>query len=186
MIMYKYLMLFFALCLSICACKQQKAPLIIVEKPSPEIVEDMSHFLYGEYIMAVTPVDFSKRKFMFNDYDLNHDGENERLLLELLPFRCDPKGCELSVCNIETFYGFITSSCKPPIGVSKNATNGWQDILVKSGDSYRILKHNGKKYPAQAFMGEEISKSEMEELMIALVIEEGAENEYQMKPDMIR
>jgi hypothetical protein len=93
-------------------------------------------------------IDSISRKFIFFEYDLNDDGKKEIFVGLIGPYFCGSGGCSPYLLDNEgnVITHFTVSDY--PIVVDNNKTNGWKDLLIRSGGKDRIVKFDGKKYPS--------------------------------------
>lgn len=106
----------------------------------------------------------SNTKYAYNKIDLNDDGVDEIIIYIVGSKWCGSGGCTALIAREEdNQYKLITkvTVLTPPIIVTNDKTNGYKNIIVysigggiKSG--YRILKYDGKRYPANPSLEESI------------------------------
>jgi hypothetical protein len=58
-----------------------------------------------------------------------------------------------------------------PIVIDSNKTNGWKDLFIYSGGKYRIVKFNGKTYPSNPSILQELKGTPSDGLPRALDFE---------------
>lgn len=91
--------------------------------------------------------DYSKR-FIFFEYDLNEDGNNEILVGFTGPYFCGSGGCTQLLLDNQGNVITTFSVSDYPVIIDTNKTNGWKDLFIYSGGKNRIVKFDGKKYPS--------------------------------------
>lgn len=103
--------------------------------------------IYREDV-AKNIIDTASRKFIFSEQDLNGDGKNEIFVGTTGPYFCGSGGCTIllldsdgKLINRFTVIGY-------PVFVTSEKTNGWNNLVVSSDNKKRLLRFDGKKYPA--------------------------------------
>ncbi len=79
--------------------------------------------------------------------DLNGDGTDEILLLMQGMNYCGSGGCTAFIIDNSNKLLVRMTVIGEPIMLGNRKTNGWQDLVVWSGKSLRLLKHDGESYP---------------------------------------
>lgn len=103
-----------------------------------------------------------KVRYYYNRVDLNGDGQTEFLVYLFGSTWCGSAGCTALVFQtVESEYKLVTniSGVENPIIVSRQRTNGWDDLIahVRWGevgertvrDYFAVLHFDGKMYPDQ-------------------------------------
>lgn len=93
-------------------------------------------------------VDSLSRRFIFFEYDLNGDSVKEILVGLTGPYFCGSGGCTQYILkgNGEVLTKFTVSDY--PVVIAPDKTNGWNDLYIRSGGDYRVVKFDGKTYPS--------------------------------------
>lgn len=106
-----------------------------------------------------------KLSYLYNKVNLRNFSEYEILAYLEGPKFCSEKGGTLLVVEKRNDDYIINSEIRgiiPPIIISDNKNNGYNDLIVKimnNGDEeFRILKYNGNSYPINPLNGEKLKK----------------------------
>lgn len=93
-------------------------------------------------------VDTLSRKFIFFEYDLNGDNSKEIFVGLTGPYFCGSGGCTQFILDSkgDVITKFTVSDY--PIVISRDLTNGWNDLYILSGGVYHTAKFDGKSYPS--------------------------------------
>jgi len=93
-------------------------------------------------------VDSLSRRFIFLEYDLDGDAAKEIFVGLTGPYFCGSGGCTQYILkdNGEVLTKFTVSDY--PVVIAPDKTNGWNDLYIQSGGDYRVVKFDGKTYPA--------------------------------------
>ncbi|MEO6695453.1 MAG: hypothetical protein ABIY50_13410 [Ignavibacteria bacterium] len=87
------------------------------------------------------------RIFMYDKVDLNSDGTMEIFVGFNGPQMCTNNGCTFLIMDPSFNILSKFSGVNYPVIISKQTTNGWADLILKSGKFYRKIIYDGKKYP---------------------------------------
>ncbi|WP_051315009.1 hypothetical protein [Algoriphagus terrigena] len=98
--------------------------------------------------LKVGIVDSLSRRFIFLEYDLDGDAAKEIFVGLTGPYFCGSGGCTQYILkdNGEVLTKFTVSDY--PVVIAPDKTNGWNDLYIQSGGDYRVVKFDGKTYPA--------------------------------------
>lgn len=128
-----------------------------VETPdsTKSIIRNGLKIIYKEDLDKGLP-DSLSRKVIFSEYDLNSDGVNEIFVGTQGSYFCGSGGCTIllldnkgNLLNTFTVSGY-------PVGVEKEASNGWHNLVIRSGNKEHLVKYDGKKYPSNPSLQPEI------------------------------
>lgn len=93
-------------------------------------------------------IDSLSRQFVYAAQDLNGDGQAELFVGTKGPYFCGSGGCTIllldpqgALINRFTVAGY-------PVIIDSAKTKGWSNLIIHSGKQDRLLKFDGKKYPA--------------------------------------
>jgi hypothetical protein len=98
--------------------------------------------------LAKNLVNETSRKFIFFEYDLNDDSKNEILVGLTGSYFCGSGGCTQFVLDNQGNLITKFTVADYPVVIDKNKTKGWKDLIIFSGGKNRVVKFDGKKYPA--------------------------------------
>jgi len=87
--------------------------------------------------------------------DLNNDGVNDAVVLLQGRNWCGSAGCTLLVLHGQgEGYRVVSKSmvAREPVRISESISNGWQDIIVHSDGTEKLLRFAQRAYPADASM----------------------------------
>lgn len=89
-----------------------------------------------------------ERRFSYDPYDLDGDGEMEYLVGFETPYFCGTGGCTYVLFSSggEVINRFSVS--RAPFYVLSSASNGWYELAVDSGGAIRKLVSDGEAYPS--------------------------------------
>ncbi len=108
--------------------------------------------------------------FLFNAVDLNNDGQLETLVMMQAQYFCGSGGCSAFLFDdkgqiINRFTVF-----NEPVFLSDALSNGWKNIVVRSGDNLHTLAFDGKQYPSNPSVAPVFDRKTDEEKAKALVM----------------
>ncbi len=92
--------------------------------------------------------------------DLNDDGKKETLFSMINPDYCGSGGCTLFLLSDKGEFRGKVTVMDFPVGISKNKTNGWKDLYVKSGKQQVVLQFGEGEYTTNASMAKKASLEE--------------------------
>jgi hypothetical protein len=97
-------------------------------------------------------IDSNSRKFIYELYDLNGDGQKEIFIGLTGPYFCGSGGCTclLLNSNYQLINRFTVTDF--PIILSNERSNDWLNLIIKSGSTFHLMRFNGKKYPSNPSM----------------------------------
>ncbi|MEN2280516.1 hypothetical protein AAGF08_00160 [Algoriphagus sp. SE2] len=93
-------------------------------------------------------LDSADRKYMYDQIDLNADGNKEILVGLAGPYFCGSGGCTLLLL---TNHGDVItrfSVVKYPVFIDQESTNGWKNLILFSGSENRIVSFDEQNYPS--------------------------------------
>ncbi|WP_428775627.1 hypothetical protein [Vibrio sp.] len=93
--------------------------------------------------MADKPV-----RYISGRADLNYDGTDELMVLIQDPYFCGSGGCSMYMFDHSGQVIHRMSVVRQPVLLADSFSNGWQDFIVWSNGSYRLMQYNGETYPA--------------------------------------
>lgn len=93
-------------------------------------------------------IDTLSRQFKYSQVDLNQDGKKEILIGLTGPYFCGSGGCTLILTSHQGDVITQFSVVDYPVYVAKESSNGWQDLILYSGDKNRLVKFDGQSYPS--------------------------------------
>ncbi len=93
-------------------------------------------------------IDSLSRKFVLFEYDLNEDGQKEIFVGLFGSYFCGSGGCTMYLLDSKGKKITVFTVAGNPVVIDNNSTNGWKDLFIYSGNKYRIVKFDGKKYPS--------------------------------------
>jgi hypothetical protein len=93
-------------------------------------------------------VDETSRKFIFFEYDLNDDSKNEIFVGLTGSYFCGSGGCTQYILDNQGNVITKFTVAGYPVVIDNNKTKGWKDLIILSGGKNRVVKFDGKKYPA--------------------------------------
>jgi hypothetical protein len=88
------------------------------------------------------------RKFQYFTVDLNDDGKKEHFVAFMSPYFCGSGGCTVMLLDHEASVITKFTVMRTPIWAEKTTTNGWRNLLVRSGGELKELKFDGSTYPS--------------------------------------
>ena len=88
------------------------------------------------------------RSFRYHAFDLNNDGKDEYLVGFSNSYFCGSGGCTVYLLNNDFSIDTKFSVVKYPVYVAASTTNGWQDLIMHSGNEDRLVKRAKGKYPS--------------------------------------
>ena len=93
-------------------------------------------------------VDTLSKQFKYFEIDLNADGSNEIFVGLTGPYFCGSGGCNILLLDADAKIITKFSVSDIPVVVSKNTTNHWRDLYIRTNGAYHLMKFNGTKYPS--------------------------------------
>ncbi|NVJ86509.1 MAG: hypothetical protein HWE15_09415 [Algoriphagus sp.] len=93
-------------------------------------------------------LDSLDRRYMYDQVDLNADGNKEILVGLAGPYFCGSGGCTLLLL---TNHGDVItrfSVVKYPVFIDQESTNGWKNLILYSGSENRLVTFDGQTYPS--------------------------------------
>jgi hypothetical protein len=114
--------------------------------------------------------------YQFAAADLNGDGSAEIIVLFTGPKWCVKTGCTLAILSMDNHSYRVISQVlrvKTPVRIGTGSSNGWRDLIVKTGGGglavrYAALKFSASGYPANATLLPVLSSTEAFDGEIAL------------------
>lgn len=101
-------------------------------------------------------IDSLSRKFIFFEYDLNGDSQNEIFVGLTGPYFCGSGGCSIMLMDNKgnEITNFTVSDF--PVVIDNNQSKDWKDLFILSGGKYHTMKFDGKKYPSNPTLQAEL------------------------------
>ncbi len=93
-------------------------------------------------------VDSFSRTFTLFEYDLNEDGKKEIFVSHTGPYFCGSGGCTITLLSPDGNKITQFTVSRTPVIVSRERSNGWNDLLLESAGKLHLLQFNGKTYPS--------------------------------------
>nr|WP_314896836.1 hypothetical protein [uncultured Flavobacterium sp.] len=110
----------------------------------------------------------TSRKFIFFEYDLNHDGKKEILVGLTGSYFCGSGGCTQYILDNQGYVISKFTVADTPVIIDTHKSNGWYDLIIYSGGKNHLVKFNGKKYPSNPSMQPEFKAIPADDLARAL------------------
>lgn len=133
------------------------------EKAAPQFSQQDVYALVEQKIFAPEQAEMPKDRtpFKYGEHDLNGDGNAELFVLIQDPYFCGSGGCTafLFSADGEKLSRFTVS--EPPVFVSENKTNGWNDLIITSKGVQHVMVNDGKKYPMNPSVQPQISRDQI-------------------------
>lgn len=115
-----------------------------------ELVDRVKHYLQEKYLTEedLRAIEKDQRTFQLNTIDLNGDGKNEVLVNFVSSYFCGTGGCTVLLLDeqLELITEFTVT--RTPFYVERTNTNGWREILIRSGGKWRKLTYQSGSYPS--------------------------------------
>lgn len=105
-----------------------------------------------------------QRRYSLDSFDLDQSGSLHYLLAIPTMNCCGSGGCRFWILTPSGSLVSTTSVADYPIGISRNSSNGWYDLLTWSNRKHRVLTWNGKAYTSNASVAGGISEEERKAL----------------------
>jgi hypothetical protein len=96
----------------------------------------------------ISTIPANERKFRYHAVDLNNDKIDEYLVAPPGNFYCGTGGCSFFIIdnNGKAIGDFTVSDF--PIYTATSATEGWQDLIIRSNGKDHLIKMKNGKYPS--------------------------------------
>jgi hypothetical protein len=88
-----------------------------------------------------------KTRYITGKSDINHDGNDEYLILMQQRYFCGSGGCTAYLFSADGKVLQRMTVTDTPILLANTQSNGWQDFIVWSNGHYRLMRFNGNSYP---------------------------------------
>jgi Zn-dependent M16 (insulinase) family peptidase len=137
------------LCLSLLFARANEASAEVPPEPAPEQVRSGIERYLEKYLRDdLKAMSAEDRKYSYDTFDLNNDGQKEIFVALVNPYFCGSGGCTLLILNPDfTLNSRMTVVKNLPLHASSKTTRGWRDLVIDSRGAH-LLKYNGKKYPS--------------------------------------
>ncbi|WP_288369588.1 hypothetical protein [uncultured Algoriphagus sp.] len=93
-------------------------------------------------------LDSASRKYLYDQADLNEDGNSEIIVGLTGPYFCGSGGCTMLVLSNHGDVITRFSVVKYPIFIDEETTNGWKNLILFSGSENRLVTYDGQTYPS--------------------------------------
>jgi hypothetical protein len=116
----------------------------------PEAVQLVTQSLKTMYKkdLETNLIDSFSRTFTIFEYDLNEDGKKEIFVSHTGPYFCGSGGCTITLLSPDGNKITQFTVSRTPVIVSRERSNGWNDLLLESAGKLHLLQFNGKTYPS--------------------------------------
>lgn len=109
----------------------------------------LRNVLAGKYLKNdLTLLDTADRKFIFDEYDLDGDGDNEIFVGFRGPYFCGNAGCTAFLLNADGSQIAHFTVVQTPILIATDKTNGWYNLVIESRGKKYTVKYDGERYPS--------------------------------------
>lgn len=136
------------LCVSLLCVYGNTAAAQAPAEPSNEVRAGIERSLKEILQSDLKVMSADDRQYSYDTFDLNNDGKKEVFVALISPYFCGSGGCTLLILNPDfTLNSRLTVVDNFPLHASSKSTKGWRDLVIPSKGE-RLVKYNGKKYPA--------------------------------------
>ncbi len=108
--------------------------------------------------------------YLSGSADLNSDGKAEYIVLLQDRYFCGSGGCSAYMFDNEGNVINRMSVTRTPIVLADSYSNGWQDFIVWSNGSYRLMSYNGESYPSNPSLEPKVDRDANQQAAIANVM----------------
>ncbi|MGF1897103.1 hypothetical protein L4D16_12425 [Vibrio alginolyticus] len=109
-------------------------------------------------------------RYLSGSADLNSDGKAEYIVLLQDRYFCGSGGCAAYMFDNEGNVINRMSVTRTPIVLADSYSNGWQDFIVWSNGSYRLMSYNGESYPSNPSLEPKVDRDANQQAAIANVM----------------
>lgn len=109
-------------------------------------------------------------RYISGSADLNSDGNAEHIVLLQDRYFCGSGGCAAYMFDNEGNVINRMSVTRTPIVLADSYSNGWQDFIVWSNGSYRLMSYNGESYPSNPSLEPKVDRDSNQQAAIANVM----------------
>ncbi len=109
-------------------------------------------------------------RYLSGSADLNSDGKAEYIVLLQDRYFCGSGGCSAYMFDNEGNVINRMSVTRTPIVLADSYSNGWQDFIVWSNGSYRLMSYNGESYPSNPSLEQKVDRDANQQAAIANVM----------------
>lgn len=102
-------------------------------------------------------LDSASRRFLYDQVDLNGDGNLEILVGLTGSYFCGSGGCTIYLLSSQGDVITRFTVVDYPVHVDNESTNGWKNLVLNSGRKDRLVKYDGQKYPSNPSVLDEFS-----------------------------
>ncbi|NVK49760.1 MAG: hypothetical protein HWE09_08320 [Cyclobacteriaceae bacterium] len=102
-------------------------------------------------------LDSASRRFLYDQVDLNGDGNLEILVGLTGSYFCGSGGCTIYLLSNKGDVITRFTVVDYPVHVDNESTNGWKNLVLNSGRKDRLVKYDGQKYPSNPSVLDEFS-----------------------------
>lgn len=153
-----------ALAVSLTAC--QSAPKEMEQSDQTSTVETLPTYAQITFPNGSTA---DGTKYRSGKADLNGDGQDEVLLLLQGMNYCGSGGCTAFIIDSNNKQLVRMTVTEAPIMLGNRKSNGWQDLVIWSDSSLRLVKHDGTSYPSNPSMTPRYNQEANKKRAIALL-----------------
>jgi hypothetical protein len=109
-------------------------------------------------------------RYLKGSADLNSDGNAEHIVLMQDRFFCGSGGCMGFLFDNNGKVINRMSVAKTPVVLADSYSHGWQDFMVWSNGSYRLMSYNGETYPSNPSLEPAVNRDATTQAAIANVM----------------
>ncbi len=109
-------------------------------------------------------------RFLTGSADLNKDGNAEHMVLMQGQYFCGSGGCTGYLFDNNGQMINSMTVVKTPVVLADSFSNGWQDFMVWSDGSYRLMSYNGESYPSNPSLEPKVARDTDVQMAIAYVM----------------
>lgn len=109
-------------------------------------------------------------QYLAGSVDLNKDGSAEHMVLMQSRYFCGSGGCTGYIFDNDGKIINTMTVVKTPVVLAESSTNGWQDFIVWSNGSYRLMSYDGASYPSNPSLEPKVERDAERQAAIANVM----------------
>ncbi|QOD61982.1 hypothetical protein H9I45_05935 [Polaribacter haliotis] len=114
-----------------------------------ELANKIGKFFRENYLKSdIDILTENDKKFQLAEVDLNNDGKKEIFINFMTPYFCGSGGCNILLLNQDLKQITKFTVMQTPLFLQKETTNGWKNMLIRSGKDFRQLLYKNGKYPS--------------------------------------
>ncbi len=156
-----------------------QSPLSVTEinKPSKKEIDVWMQ----KHVYKLEQIESQHIDYMYNSVDLNNDGKLETFVLVQDVYFCGSGGCSSYLFDEKGEMIGNMTVVDEPIFVSKDASNGWKNIIVRSGGNYHALEFDGNSYPLNPSLQPIVERKEKEAQKLVIATSIYQQNGYELE-----